>query len=256
MTTTSDETAAPASLAGARRREQTRARYPDLTGYVERDGVRVFYEVYGVGRADRLPAADLVDRPLAVLEGADPVPGPPLPGRDVRRPRQRPLGPPGRPSRVHPGRVRRRRARGHGRDRHRAGGAGGALVRRAVGARSSPPTTRSASSGIVYIAPAVGARARPPRARGASVRRGARRPTRAGPSTTATTGSGTTWGSSSSSSPSASPSRTRPSRSRTASAGRSRPIPRRSPTPPAGSGWPAGPRASGRPARACAARRS
>ena len=28
-------------------REQTRARYPDEEGYVERDGVRVFYEVYG-----------------------------------------------------------------------------------------------------------------------------------------------------------------------------------------------------------------
>jgi pimeloyl-ACP methyl ester carboxylesterase len=27
--------------------EQTRARYPDHEGYVERDGVRVFYEVYG-----------------------------------------------------------------------------------------------------------------------------------------------------------------------------------------------------------------
>jgi pimeloyl-ACP methyl ester carboxylesterase len=30
-------------------REQTRARYPDDEGYVERDGVRVFYEVYGTG---------------------------------------------------------------------------------------------------------------------------------------------------------------------------------------------------------------
>jgi pimeloyl-ACP methyl ester carboxylesterase/predicted glycosyltransferase len=30
-------------------REQSRARYPDETGYVERDGVRVFYEVYGQG---------------------------------------------------------------------------------------------------------------------------------------------------------------------------------------------------------------
>jgi len=29
--------------------EQTRARYPDEEGYVERDGVRVFYEVYGRG---------------------------------------------------------------------------------------------------------------------------------------------------------------------------------------------------------------
>jgi pimeloyl-ACP methyl ester carboxylesterase/predicted glycosyltransferase len=30
-------------------REQTRARYPDADGFVERDGVRVFYEVYGTG---------------------------------------------------------------------------------------------------------------------------------------------------------------------------------------------------------------
>jgi pimeloyl-ACP methyl ester carboxylesterase/predicted glycosyltransferase len=29
--------------------EQTRARYPDEDGYVERDGVRIFYEVYGSG---------------------------------------------------------------------------------------------------------------------------------------------------------------------------------------------------------------
>jgi pimeloyl-ACP methyl ester carboxylesterase/predicted glycosyltransferase len=34
---------------GAPPREQTRARYPDETGYVERDGVRVYYEVYGSG---------------------------------------------------------------------------------------------------------------------------------------------------------------------------------------------------------------
>ncbi len=30
-------------------REQTRARYPDETGFVERDGVHVFYEAYGSG---------------------------------------------------------------------------------------------------------------------------------------------------------------------------------------------------------------
>ena len=30
-------------------REQTRARYPDQSGYVERDGVRIHYEVYGSG---------------------------------------------------------------------------------------------------------------------------------------------------------------------------------------------------------------
>ncbi len=34
-------------LAGAR--EQSRARYPDVEGYVSRDGVQIFYEVYGEG---------------------------------------------------------------------------------------------------------------------------------------------------------------------------------------------------------------
>ena len=33
----------------AHAREQSRARYPDSEGYVERDGVRIFYEVYGSG---------------------------------------------------------------------------------------------------------------------------------------------------------------------------------------------------------------
>ncbi len=34
--------------------EQTRARYPDKQGYVERDGVRIFYEVYGTGEPTAL----------------------------------------------------------------------------------------------------------------------------------------------------------------------------------------------------------
>ena len=144
---------APASVAGARPREQTRARYPDLSRVRRaRRRARLLRGVR-VRRADHLAAADVVDRPLALLEGADPLPGAPLPGRDVRRPRQRPLRPAGRRSRVHPGRVRRRRARGDGRDRHRAGGAGGALLRRAVGARSSPPTTPSASTASSTSAP-------------------------------------------------------------------------------------------------------
>jgi pimeloyl-ACP methyl ester carboxylesterase/predicted glycosyltransferase len=46
-TGTSDE--APAARAGAVPGEQSRARYPDDEGYVERDGVRIFYEVYGTG---------------------------------------------------------------------------------------------------------------------------------------------------------------------------------------------------------------
>ncbi len=29
--------------------EQSRARYPDIEGFVERDGQRLFYEVYGAG---------------------------------------------------------------------------------------------------------------------------------------------------------------------------------------------------------------
>ncbi len=38
------------SFAGQRStREQTRARYPDETGYVDRDGVKVFWERYGAG---------------------------------------------------------------------------------------------------------------------------------------------------------------------------------------------------------------
>jgi pimeloyl-ACP methyl ester carboxylesterase len=48
--------APPDRAAGSRRaaappgrREQTRARYPDIEGFVERDGVRVAYEVYGPG---------------------------------------------------------------------------------------------------------------------------------------------------------------------------------------------------------------
>jgi pimeloyl-ACP methyl ester carboxylesterase/UDP:flavonoid glycosyltransferase YjiC (YdhE family) len=46
------ELTAPASggkLAGASAREQTRARYPDEEGHVERDGVRIFWERYGDG---------------------------------------------------------------------------------------------------------------------------------------------------------------------------------------------------------------
>ena len=46
-----------------------------------------------LGRADGLPDADVVDHPLAPLEDADPVPGAALPGADVRRARQRTLGP-------------------------------------------------------------------------------------------------------------------------------------------------------------------
>jgi pimeloyl-ACP methyl ester carboxylesterase/predicted glycosyltransferase len=52
VTDTVGAAAAPAGQAdppGAARREQTRARYPDSSGYIERGGVRLYYEVYGYG---------------------------------------------------------------------------------------------------------------------------------------------------------------------------------------------------------------
>ncbi|MFL5948669.1 MAG: alpha/beta fold hydrolase [Gaiellaceae bacterium] len=41
-------------LTTAAGREQTRARYPDESGFVERDGIRVYYEVYGSGEMTML----------------------------------------------------------------------------------------------------------------------------------------------------------------------------------------------------------
>ncbi len=52
MTGVLEPTVAPASsggLAGAPPKEQSRARYPDQTGFVARDGVRVWWEAYGSG---------------------------------------------------------------------------------------------------------------------------------------------------------------------------------------------------------------
>jgi pimeloyl-ACP methyl ester carboxylesterase/predicted glycosyltransferase len=39
----------PGDLTGPGGREQSRARYPDSSGYLKRDGVRLYYEVYGSG---------------------------------------------------------------------------------------------------------------------------------------------------------------------------------------------------------------
>jgi pimeloyl-ACP methyl ester carboxylesterase len=53
MATARAPEAAPAGAAArgsAGAREQARARYPDTTGFIERDGVRIFYEVYGSGQ--------------------------------------------------------------------------------------------------------------------------------------------------------------------------------------------------------------
>ena len=81
------------SIAAEPTREQTRARYPDEEGYVERDGVRVFWERYGDG-PDRRPAlSDLSHLALTALEGADPLPRAPAPRAHLRPARQRALRP-------------------------------------------------------------------------------------------------------------------------------------------------------------------
>ena len=77
-----------------------RAREPDREGYVERDGVRIFYEVFGEEQhrgTDRVAAADLVDHSLAFLEGTGPLPGPSLSRHHLRRARQWPVGSSTRP---------------------------------------------------------------------------------------------------------------------------------------------------------------
>src|SRR5271165_5378948 len=49
MTTVTRTGPRPLRTEGVRSVEATRARYPDSEGYVERDGERLFYEVYGEG---------------------------------------------------------------------------------------------------------------------------------------------------------------------------------------------------------------
>ena len=180
-------------------------------------------------------AADVVDHPLAPLEGADPLPRAALPGRHVRRARQRHAPTARAASRPTPSAEfaadalavldatddRRRRCS--------SGSRAGALWAHA--ARRRPPRARAGRDRSSR--PRCRSRpAHPERAIVAPLRGASSTPTRAGRSTTATTGSATTTASSSSSSARCSASRTRPSRSRTASAGRSRPTPRRSPTRP------------------------
>ena len=54
VTVSNSAPSAGSELVGGAGRGQTRARYPDEQGYVERNGVRVFYEVYGEGETTAL----------------------------------------------------------------------------------------------------------------------------------------------------------------------------------------------------------
>ena len=148
----------------ARRAEQTRARYPDEEGYVERDGVRVFYEVYGDGEPTvlLLPTWSIIHsrhwkmqipylaRHCRVLtfDGR---------GNGKVRPSRRARG-------LRRARVRGRRDRRHERDRHGAGGDRRLLDGRAA---RSPPGGRAprASRRSRFIGPSFPRRGEPLRER-------------------------------------------------------------------------------------------
>ena len=127
----------------ARRREQTRARYPDETGFVERDGVRVFWERYGDGSPTILlmPTWSIVHS--RHWKAADPVPRPPLPGRR-RSTAAATAAPTGRPDPAAYADTEfvGRRHRRPRRDRHRSGGGRGPVDGRRAsrcGSRSTHP---------------------------------------------------------------------------------------------------------------------
>ena len=96
-----------------------RAREPDRSGYAVRDGVRLYYEVHGAGPTTvlLLPPWSIVHSRVWKLQ----VPYLARHARvvSVRRPRQRALGPAGRPRGVRRRRAGRRRGRGAGRGRGR-----------------------------------------------------------------------------------------------------------------------------------------
>ena len=64
-------------------------------GFVERDGVKVGYEVFGSGEPAARVRPDRPAGPLPGLEGPGAVPGPDVAGRHHRPARQRPVGPAG-----------------------------------------------------------------------------------------------------------------------------------------------------------------
>ena len=208
-------------------REQTRARYPDETGYIERDGVRVFWERYGEGEPAVLflPTWSIVHS--RVLEGTDPVFRASRTRADVRRPRERPLGSARRARGVCAIGVRRRCPCRDGRERHGPSVGRVAVDGRAPGDAARRKSRRARRGSGVHRAGRAAASVVAAGPRSGDVHRAPGRHTRAGRSSTATTGSSTTRTSSSSSSARSSASRIRPSRSRTASGGASIRTPRR-----------------------------
>ena len=168
----------------------TPAREPDEQGAVERDGVRIHWESYGAGEPAilLLPTWSIVHS--RHWKGADPLPRAALPRRHLRRPGQRPLRPTAR--------SRRRTTHDEFADDAvavlDAAGVDAACVaglslRRALGAPARRAPSASGCAALVADRPDDPVpRPAGPRAQRLLVRRRARHRTRAGRSTTATTG--------------------------------------------------------------------
>ena len=109
-------------------------------------------------RADDPAPAHLVAHPFAPLEGADPLPGAPLPGRHLRRAGKRPLRPPARRRGLRRPGVRGRRARRHGCHRQPTARCWWPCPAARTGPRSWPPTIRSGSTAWSTSPPAVAPR--------------------------------------------------------------------------------------------------
>ena len=88
-----------------------------------------FYEVYGDGEPTILLLPTWSLHPLARLEGADPLSGAPLPGRHLRRARQRQVRSPVGARGLRRAGVRRRRPGRHGRHRTPSGRCSSSLSR-------------------------------------------------------------------------------------------------------------------------------
>ena len=109
-----------------------RAREPDTSGYVDREGVRVYYEVFGVrARLDRVRAGGL-DRRQPDVEGAGRLSGTAPPGGGDRRAWQRRERPSAGQRALHRPGLRGRPDRRDGRLRDRPGGPGRAVRQRVV----------------------------------------------------------------------------------------------------------------------------
>ena len=121
---------------------ETPARLPDEQAVVERDGVRTHWESYGEGGTDGPAPAHVVGHPLAELEGADSLSRTALPGRHLRRARQRVLRPSRRAVGLSRAGVRRRRGR-----RARRGACRDRVCRGHVHGRPARAVARRGSSG-------------------------------------------------------------------------------------------------------------